>query len=157
MLRAGAATSFSKASGKGGPRHGGGSQSFGDGIPEEVHALALVRLKRHHRDAEVSGQPVDIDPDPLAPGHVHHVESDDHRDAQFQDLRHQIEIAFQIGGIDNRDDDIGPRFARLLAENDVDGEHFVGAARRQAVGAGQIDESRRSYRRAEAFPFWSRR
>ena len=34
----------------------------------------------------------------------------------------------------------GRRFALLLAEDHIDGDHFVGAARRQAVGAGQVDQ-----------------
>ena len=41
------------------------------------------------------------------------------------------------------DDHVRPGFALLLAEDHIDGHHLIGAARRQAVGAGQVDQVER--------------
>ena len=68
----------------------------------------------------------------LVRGHVDHVQGDDDRHAQLEHLRRQIEIAIEVGGIDDGHDDIGPRLAGLSAEDDVDGHHLVGAACGQA-------------------------
>ena len=97
---------------------------------------------------------VGVDADALALGHVDHVQGDDDRHAQLQDLRGQVEVALEVGGIDDGDDDVGPRLAGLLAEDDVDRDHLVGAARRQAVGAGQVDEVERPGRRGSCWPFF---
>ena len=48
---------------------------------------------------------------PCAFGHVDHVQGDDDRHAQFEHLRRQVEVAFEVGGIDDGDDDVGPGFA----------------------------------------------
>ncbi len=76
----------------------------------------------------------------MALGDVDHVECDHHRHAQLQHLGRQVQIALQIGGIDNRHNYGRARFSHLLTEDDVHGHHFVGAARRQAVGARQVDQ-----------------
>ena len=95
--------------------------------------------------------------DALALGHVDHVERDDDRHAQLQHLRRQVEVALEVGGIDDGDDDVGPRLARLLAEDQIDRDHLVGAARGQAVGAGQVDEVEGLAAAGASGPSWSRR
>ena len=76
-------------------------------------------------------------------GHVDHVQGDDDRHAEFQGLRRQVQVAVEVGGIHDGDDDVRPGLPLLAAEDDVDGDHLVGAARRQAVGAGQVDQVER--------------
>ena len=116
--------------------------------------MPLVGLDGHHRHAELLRQPVDVDRDALPLGDVDHVQRDDDRHAQLQDLRRQVEIALQVGRIDDGDDDVGPRLAGVVAEDDVDGDHLVGAARGQAVGAGQVDELEATGRRWRNLPFF---
>ena len=49
-------------------------------------------------------------------------------------------MAVEVGGIDDGEDDVRPRLLRPAAEEQIDRDHLVGAARGEAVGAGQVDE-----------------
>ena len=77
---------------------------------------------------------------PLRRGHVDHVDRDDDRHAQIEHLAGQVEVAVEVGRIDDGDDDVRPRFLRSPAEQQIDRDHLVRAARGEAVGAGQVDE-----------------
>ncbi len=114
--------------------------SRGDGLAELLQALALVGLDGDDGHAQQFRQPLVIDLDPLVNGDVDHVEGHDHGHSQLEDLGRQVQVAIEVGGIDDGDNDVGPAFLLLLAQDHIDGNHFVGAARRQAVGAGQIEQ-----------------
>ena len=57
-------------------------------------------------------------------------------------LRNQIQIAFEIGRIDDRDDHVGLWDPGLFAGNDIAGDLFVERRRIEAVKARQIDQLR---------------
>ena len=99
-----------------------------DGFLEAVQSFVLVRLYRHNRNAQLPRQLLWVQAQTLALSHVGHVQSDDDRHVQLHRLGCQIEIAFEVGSIDDGDDDIGPRFARLLAQDEIDSHHFIGTA-----------------------------
>jgi hypothetical protein len=127
--------------GKGRRLHGRcGLGGGGDDLAQTVQADALVRLDGHHRDAHLPRQAVGVYGDALCLRHVEHVEGQDDGHAQFEDLGGQVEVALEVGGVRDGHDDVGPDLALLLAEDDVNGHHLVGAARRQAVGARQVDQ-----------------
>jgi len=58
-------------------------------------------------------------------------------------LHGQVKVALEVGRIDDGNHHVRPGFAGLLAKDQIDGHHLVGAARRQAVGAGQVNEIER--------------
>ena len=90
-----------------------------------------------------SASAVGVDRQPLRLGHVDHVQRHDDRHAQFQELRRQVQVAVEVGRIDDGQDHVRPRLLRPAAEEQIDGHHLVGAARGEAVGAGQVDQLER--------------
>jgi len=79
-----------------------------DGMLDElVNALVLCRRDRHDGNAEGSLEPVDID-GPTVGGHlVHHVERNDHRYVKLHELKREIEVALDVGGVEDVDDRVG--------------------------------------------------
>ena len=73
-------------------------------------------------------------------GQIDHVERDDGRQAEREHLAHQKQIALEVAGVDDREHDVGRAVVVAAAEQHIDGDHFVGRARREAVGARQIDQ-----------------
>ena len=111
-----------------------------DQSPLEVgHAASLVRLDQDDRHAQLLPQPSEVDFESAMLGHVDHVQHDDGRQAQLQHLADQVEIALQVAGVDDRHHQIDRPHVLAAGQQHVDGDHLVGRARRQAVGAGQID------------------
>ena len=108
-----------------------------------IQPFLLVRLDGYDRNAKLPAETLGVDADALRPGDIDHVERQHDRNAQFQSLRGEIQVAFQVGRIDDRDDDIGPGFALLPAQDDIDSHHLIGTARRQTVGARQVDQIER--------------
>jgi hypothetical protein len=61
----------------------------------------------HHGDAQGLFQGPDVDMDALVFGNVRHIDGYDHRRAQKEDLRQEVEAPFQGGGVGHKDDDVG--------------------------------------------------
>ena len=64
---------------------------------------------------------------------VHHVQRNDHRDAQFGELRGQVQVALQVGRVD----DVEQR-VRALVDQHVTGDDFFHRVRAQGVNARKI-------------------
>ena len=77
---------------------------------------------------------------PSRSGEVDHVERDDGRQPERDQLEREAEVIVEVRGIDHDDHRIGPPLARLLADQHVARHRFVGAGGVEAVGAGQIDQ-----------------
>ena len=92
--------------------------------------------------------------DALPLGHVDHVQGDDDRHAQFEDLRGQVEVAFEVGGIDDGTTTSGRGSPGCWPRMTIDRDHLVGAAGGQAVGAGQVDQVEGAGRRRRIWPFF---
>ncbi len=73
-------------------------------------------------------------------GDVHHVQRDNQRAAQLYELADQVQIALQIAGIDDNDDDVRAFHIRPNSAEDFHRDLFIGGAADEAVGAGQIDD-----------------
>jgi hypothetical protein len=70
-------------------------------------ALAAVRLDRHDGHAEFLGELHRIEAKSRFLGHVDHVQRDDGGDAEFEDFEGELEMAFEIRGIDDADGEVG--------------------------------------------------
>ena len=85
-----------------------------------------------------------VELEPVAPGEIDHVERDDGRQAELDQLQREAQVIVEVGGIEDDHQRVGLALALLLAEQDVAGDRFVGAGRIEAVGAGQVDQLDRS-------------
>ena len=72
---------------------------------------------------------------------VDHVEDEDGGETKFEDLGDEVEVALEVGGVDDADDAVGARGAGLAAEEDVAEDGFVRGAGVEGVGAGEVDEA----------------
>ena len=98
----------------------------GDGLAQLIESLAAAGDDGHHRHAHQSAQFLVVDAQAVLLGDIDHVQGNDHGHAQFQRLRGQVEVAVEVGGIDDRHDHIGPGFPLLLPQDDIHGHHLVG-------------------------------
>ena len=87
-----------------------------------------------------SVEPLRVELEPVALGEVDHVERDDRRQAELDQLQREAQMIVEVGRVDDDQQRVGLPLALLLAEQDVAGDRFVGAGRIEAVGAGQVDQ-----------------
>ena len=119
--------------------HVGDGGVFGllvDGLEKRLEALPLLGGNGHHRRAEEArkGRAVRLDAAPLQL--VHQVQGDDHGALQFHQLQGEIEVALDVGGVD----DVQNHVRRVLGD-EVAGDVFLDGIGRERIDAGQIDQS----------------
>ena len=78
-----------------GLRHRAGGKAS-DFTPKFVNALSGARGNRHNGTAEFGAEFFDIDVNALAPGRVHHVQRDDDRAIEFENLADKKKISLKI-------------------------------------------------------------
>ena len=76
-------------------------------LPEVVEAAALDRDGLDDRHAQLGREAGGVDVDAAAPGLVHHVEHEHHRQAEARDLRGEHQRAAQVARVGHLDDDVG--------------------------------------------------
>jgi hypothetical protein len=69
---------------------------------------------------------------------IDHRQRDNDRDPEFEQLRDQVKVAFEIGRIHNRNYHVGTRYAANVASQHFAGDRFIYRCRFQAVKPGQI-------------------
>ena len=116
-----------------GRRHGDADQL--------LHAVILHGGDGDHRDTQGSGHGLDVDGAAAGGDLVHHVQGQHHGDAHLQQLEGQVQVPFDVGGVHNIDDAVGP-----LVENKVPGDDFL-----RRVGADGVD-ARQVHHRAVLLP-----
>src|SRR6185437_8003596 len=109
-------------------------------LGQGVEADSFVRLHWHDGNAEFGTQFLAIDGDAMGFGRVHHVDGENDRFAEIEQLTGQIKVAIEVDGIDDGKDDIGTRFLGAAAEQQIDRDHLIRAAGGEAVRARQVDE-----------------
>ena len=116
-------------------RRGGNTPlaEFYRGLHKLIHAAALERRGGNDRATELTGELVDVDLVAVLLDEVHHVESDDHRKSQFENLRGQIQVALQVGRVDQVDDDVRVAIEKIVASDD-----FLRRIRRERIDAGEV-------------------
>ena len=67
----------------------------------------LGRGDGHHGDAEHPLEPVDVDRAAVGRDLVHHVRREDHGPVEFHELEREVEVALDVGGVDDVDDRVG--------------------------------------------------
>jgi len=82
------------------------------------------------------GEARDVHLQPSCSGHVAHVERQYERTTEFDQLRRQVEVPFEVGSVDDVDHEI-----RLYFEYEVSGDEFFDRVGGQAVGAGQVHDA----------------
>ena len=125
--------------------HGTGEGVHGDGLAVlgSLHgglgglhdAGTLQGGDLHHRAAQLTGQLLGVDLVAVLADHIHHVDGDDHGDAQLGKLGGQVEVTLQIGSVDDVEDGVGP-----LTDQVVTSHHFLQRVGRQGVDAGQVHD-----------------
>ena len=90
------------------------SQPF-ERAPQVFDAEPARRHHRHDRDAEPAGQCVGVDDKAAPRGHVHHVQTDDQARVRRQQLTDEHQVAAEIGGVDDDDDESSFGRASLIA------------------------------------------
>jgi len=110
-----------------------GSSGLLDLLEELLDALVLKSGDHHNRAAELLGELVRVDLVAILLDQVSHVEGNDHRQAGLDDLKRQVQVALQVGGIDNLDDHIG-----LAAHEVIARALLLGAVGGKRVDAGEV-------------------
>ena len=110
-----------------------GSSGLFDLLEELLDALVLKGRDHHDRATELLGQLFSVDLIAVLLDQVGHVEGNDHRQAGLDDLKRQVQIALEVGGIDNLDDDIG-----LAAHEVIARALLLGAVGGKRVDAGEV-------------------
>ncbi len=90
---------------------------------EPVHQLGKARARacadRHHGNAKLKREALAIDAIAALFDLIHHVEGDDHRPLEFEQLDGEVEVALKIRAVDNVDDRLGFFVDDVIARNDL--------------------------------------
>ena len=92
-----------------------GSSGLLDLLEQLLDALVLKGRDHHNRAAELFGELVRVDLVAVLLDQVGHVEGNDHGQAGLDNLKRQIQVTLEVGGIDNLDDNIGLAAHEVIA------------------------------------------
>ena len=110
-----------------------GSSGLLNLLEQLLDALVLKGRDHHDRAAELLGELVRVDLVAVLLDQVGHVEGDDYGQAGLDNLKRQVQVALEVGGIDNLDDHIG-----LAAHEVVARALLLGAVGGKRVDAGEV-------------------
>ena len=96
-----------------------------------VFALECADLDDRH--AQCLRQCARLDGTALTAYHVHHIERDDDRQTQFHELGGQVQVALEVGRVDNVQNRVG-----LLGDQIVTGYNLLKRVRRKRINARQV-------------------
>ena len=110
-----------------------GSSGLLDLIEQLRDALVLKSRDHHDRAAEFLGELVGVDLIAVLLDQVGHVEGDNHGQTGLDNLKRQVQVALEVGGVDHLDDDIG-----LAAHEVIARALLLGAVGGKRVDAGEV-------------------
>ena len=84
-------------------------------LEQLLDTLVLKSRDHHDRAAELFGQLVGVDLVTVLLDQVGHVEGNDHGQAGLDNLKRQVQVALEVGGIDHLDDNIGLAAHEVIA------------------------------------------
>ena len=96
-----------------------------------------------HRNAKLFLKLGAVELQSVAAGEVDHVQGDDRRQPEVDQLQREAKVIVEVGGVEHDQQSVGQPLALLLAEQNVAGHRFVEAGRIEPVGAGEIDQLER--------------
>ena len=108
-----------------------------DGLQEFLGPFIFTAYERHNRGTQLFTQFFQINLSAHTFGNIHHVQADDDRPSQFDDLGCQIQIPFQVGSVQDVYDDV-----RFFINNNISCNDFIQRTGCQAVCTGKIDEQK---------------
>ena len=92
-----------------------GSSGLLNLLEKLLDTLVLKGRDHHDRAAELLGELVRVDLIAVLLDQVGHVEGDDYGQAGLDNLKRQVQVALEVGGIDNLDDHIGLAAHEIIA------------------------------------------
>ena len=110
-----------------------GSSGLLNLLEQLLDALVLKGRDHHDRAAELLGELVRVDLVAVLLDQVGHVEGNNHGQAGLDNLKRQVQVALEVGGIDNLDDNIG-----LAAHEVIARALLLGAVGGKRVDAGEV-------------------
>ncbi len=119
-------------------RNLGGGKELLDGLLELFHALLPGGHDAQNRAAERLLERLQVDFDLVILRDVEHVHDDQHRNAHLKELRREVQVALEVGRVNDVDHALG-----VVGENVVAGHALVfarSAARSEGIDARQIDD-----------------
>ena len=87
------------------------------------------------RAAELLGEGLNVDLVAVFADDVHHVDGDNHRDAQFEELGGEVEVPFEVRAIDDIQDCV-----RLFVDQVVPGDDLLQRVGGEGVDAGKVGD-----------------
>ena len=84
-------------------------------LEQLLDTLVLKSRDHHDRAAELLGQLVGVDLVTVLLDQVGHVEGNDHGQAGLDNLKRQVQVTLEVGGIDDLDDNIGLAAHEVIA------------------------------------------
>ena len=118
--------------------HGNGGGVLGGvngGLGSFLDAVTLQSGDFHDFASQRLGQSINFDGVASLADYVHHVDGHDHGDAQFGQLGGQIQVALQVGAVDDVQDGVG-----AFTDQIIPGDHFLQRVGGQGVDAGQVGD-----------------
>ena len=118
--------------------HGNGFGALGGlhgGFSGFHNAVPLQSGDLNDPHAQLPGQLRYVDLVAVFADHIHHVDGDDHGDAQLGQLGGEVQVALQVGAVDDVQDGVGP-----LTDQVVTGYNFFQGVGRQGVDARQVHD-----------------
>ena len=117
-------------------RHGlGGLGGLDGGFCRGHDAVTLQGRDLHDLAAELLRQLADVDLVAALAHDVHHVHGHDHRDAQFGQLRGQVQVALEVRAVHDVEDGV-----RTLVDQIVAGDDLFERVRAERVDAGKVHD-----------------
>ena len=117
-------------------RHGLGGLGGLDGGFCRVHdAVTLQGGDLHHLAAQLAAELSHVDLVAVLADHIHHVDGDDHRDTQLGKLGGEVEVALQVGAVDDVQNGVGP-FSHQI----VTGHYLFQGVGGQGIDAGKVHD-----------------
>ena len=92
-----------------------GSSGLLDLLKELLDTLVLKGRDHHDRAAELLGQLGGVDLVAVLLDQVGHVEGDDYGQTGLDNLKRQVQVALEVGGIDDLDDNVGLAAHEVIA------------------------------------------
>ena len=110
-----------------------GSSGLFDLLEQLLNTLVLKGRNHHDRAAELLGQFGGVDLVTVLLDQIGHIEGNDHGQAGLDNLKRQVQVALQVGGVDHLDDNIG-----LAAHEVIARALLLGAVGGKRVDAGEV-------------------
>ena len=106
-------------------------------VHQLADALVAGSANGDDRHAQQALEQVDVNGAAVGRHLVHHVERDDHRTVELHELQCQVQVALDIGGVNDVDDGV-----RALVEDELTAHDLFARVRRQGVNARQVGNAR---------------